>query len=704
MKHSIIVKFIAIFLAAVSLVGAMASVAAITAIERAGLYVNRLDELQERQMNTISADIARSFARLYAVKEYSNMTYSMRVDRYTDPETRADSDHWTLELRQGDTVLVEPGDVSGYSVVKAYTVTPMYPIVSLLGPNDKPHQKPTEAPPTTMPTTPRGAVYADEGRQSAYSGTPVPENYLYYDAETVWDGGPVTYYFYFFEAPEYTVTVYMREGVLESSSLHILTAIYPIRYGAIAVLALGLLFFAIGMVLLCWSAGRDRDGTIRPGGLNRLPLDLYAAIAVVGEYGLLTLFMTLADWALDEGPHPGNLSLLTANLLAAVLLGIAFVFAFAAQIKVKGAYWWHHSMVGFCCGKIVRGIRAVVRGLQALLRMLPILWRWLLTAATMAFGVVLTFLLFLFSRYNDPFELICFLLFLLSLAACVIIVCYGGYCFGVLLSGVQRMSAGQLEHQINTRYLRGDFREFAQQLNALSDTAQKAAKRQLRSERMKTELITNVSHDIKTPLTSIINFVDLLQKPHTDQEQRQYLEVLSRQSYRMKRLIEDLMELSKANTGNMQVNIVPIDAAEAVNQALGEFADKLDFAQLTPVFRQPEEPVMVLADGRLMWRVLSNLLSNAVKYAMPGTRLYVDLLRSADQVLLSLKNVSRAELTGSAEELMERFVQGDASRNTEGSGLGLNIAQSLMEVQQGKLHLTLDGDLFKVTLVFPAEQ
>ena len=386
------------------------------------------------------------------------------------------------------------------------------------------------------------------------------------------------------------------------------------------------------------------------------------------------------------------------------MLGIAFVFAFAAQIKVKGAYWWRHSVVGFCCGKIVRGIRAVVRGLQALLRMLPILWRWLLTAATMAFSVVLTFLLFLFSRYNDPFELICFLLFLLSLAACVAIVCYGGYCFGVLLSGVQRMSAGQLEHQINTRYLRGDFREFAQQLNALSDTAQKAAKRQLRSERMKTELITNVSHDIKTPLTSIINFVDLLQKPHTDQEQRQYLEVLSRQSYRMKRLIEDLMELSKANTGNMQVNIVPIDAAEAVNQALGEFADKLDSAQLTPVFRQPEEPVMVLADGRLMWRVLSNLLSNAVKYAMPGTRLYVDLLRSADQVLLSLKNVSRAELTGSAEELMERFVQGDASRNTEGSGLGLNIAQSLMEVQQGKLHLTLDGDLFKVTLVFPAEQ
>ena len=160
-------------------------------------------------------------------------------------------------------------------------------------------------------------------------------------------------------------------------------------------------------------------------------------------------------------------------------------------------------------------------------------------------------------------------------------------------------------------------------------------------------------------------------------------------------------EMSKASTGNMAVDIMAVDAVEAVNQALGEFADKFERIQLTPVFRQPEEPVYMKADGRLAWRVLSNLLSNAYKYALPGTRLYIDLMELEGKVLISLKNISREELNVSAEELLERFVRGDVSRNTEGSGLGLNIAQSLMELQKGQLQLLVDGDLFKVTLVFP---
>ena len=231
-----------------------------------------------------------------------------------------------------------------------------------------------------------------------------------------------------------------------------------------------------------------------------------------------------------------------------------------------------------------------------------------------------------------------------------------------------------------------------------------AVQSQVRSERMKTELITNVSHDIKTPLTSIINFVDLLSRPHSKEDEKQYLEVLSRQSLQLKKLIEDLMELSKASSGNIQANIMTMDVAESVNQALGEFSDKLEKVHLTPVFHQPAEPALVAADGRLTWRVLSNLLSNAVKYATPGTRVYVEIVKEADTVQLSVKNVSREELRLSAEDLLERFVRGDASRNREGSGLGLNIAKTLMEVQGGSLQLTLDGDLFKVTLAFPAAQ
>jgi signal transduction histidine kinase len=240
-------------------------------------------------------------------------------------------------------------------------------------------------------------------------------------------------------------------------------------------------------------------------------------------------------------------------------------------------------------------------------------------------------------------------------------------------------------------------------LNALADVTVEAAKRQMKSERMKAELVTNVSHDIKTPLTSIINYVDLLQKAESQEQAEEYLEVLSRQSLRLKKLIEDLMEMSKASTGNMSVDLTRLDAVEAINQALGEFSEKLEKAGLIPVFNPPAEPVMMTADGRLTWRVLSNLLSNAVKYAMPGTRLYIDLAKINDQVMISLKNISAEQLNVNSEELMERFVRGDSSRNTEGSGLGLNIAKSLMELQKGQLQLLVDGDLFKVTLFFNEE-
>lgn len=263
------------------------------------------------------------------------------------------------------------------------------------------------------------------------------------------------------------------------------------------------------------------------------------------------------------------------------------------------------------------------------------------------------------------------------------------------------MSEGELDYRIPEDKLLGAFKTCARQLNSLSGAAKIAAEKQLRSERMKTELITNVSHDIKTPLTSIINFVDLLEKPHSDEEETQYLDVLSRQSQSLKKLIEDLMDLSKASTGNMAVNLTAIDIIEAANQALGEFSDKLEKAQLTPIFRTPDSCSTIWADGRLVWRVLSNLLGNVVKYAAPCTRVYLDVAEQEKTVSLSLRNISHEELNITAEELLERFVQGDTSRNTEGSGLGLNIAQSLMEVQHGSLALTLDGDLFKVTLTFP---
>ena len=499
-------------------------------------------------------------------------------------------------------------------------------------------------------------------------------------------------------------------------------------------MALGLVLFAALAVFLCSVAGRKPDSTeIKAGGFNALPLDLYGG-------GVLALCISLGYLAVEVIHHAQDASTVLAAMLllgyGGCVLFVCFCFAFAAQVKMGNWHWLRNSIVGRCISvaleiirgifhliptlwsfalRIVKDIFKVVSALAVLLwswmkkcltvtgrllkkclalcektlSLLPLTWQWIVVGGVLALMLPISFA-------NDSKGWA-----VLWGIASLTTILYGANCFGRLLEGAKRMRSGDLESKVDDKYLVGCFREFAGELNGLADVAMVAAQNQLKSERMKTELITNVSHDIKTPLTSIINYVDLLEKPHTPEEQKAYVEVLSRQSQRLKKLIDDLMEMSKASTGNIQVEIGEIDAVEAVTQALGEFADKLTAAGLTPVFHQSEEDILLLADGRLLWRAMSNVLSNAVKYALPGTRLYVDVSATQDKAIISFKNISGAQLNISAEELMERFVRGDSSRNTEGSGLGLNIAKSLMELQKGQLQLLVDGDLFKVTLVFP---
>ena len=473
------------------------------------------------------------------------------------------------------------------------------------------------------------------------------------------------------------------------------------------ILIAALLLFGVCMVYLCWVAGKKKGmEEICPAGLNALPLDIYTA--AVGFLGFLGVYAWIRLVDLIENNNFGWMMVYLAAALAYVvcLLPVIYIFAIAAQVKGKNHFWWHRSAVGFLLSLAWRGIKWLGRGikwlyrrLRSLARMVPTIWQWLLTAALMV--IVPLFWALCANASHSGRGDFCVLMFLSSLVMNVCVTLYGGWCFGMILKGAKRMAGGDLDTKIDTQYLFGSFRSCADNLNALSDAALIAAREKMKSERMKTELITNVSHDIKTPLTSLINYVDLLQKPHTEEEGLQYLEVLARQSARLKKLIEDLMDMSKASTGNVITEITQVDASEAVYQALGEFADKLHAVGLTPVFKQPEEPVLMQADGRLAWRVMSNLLGNAVKYAMPGTRLYVDVAKVDSKVLISFKNISAEPLNISAEELMERFVRGDASRNTEGSGLGLNIAAGLMEVQKGTMQVLVDGDLFKVTLFFP---
>lgn len=272
-----------------------------------------------------------------------------------------------------------------------------------------------------------------------------------------------------------------------------------------------------------------------------------------------------------------------------------------------------------------------------------------------------------------------------------------------LLKASEKLAAGDLDYRIpeeDMKHMHWFFRKHGEQLNSIAEGMNIAVEEQMKSERMKTELITNVSHDIKTPLTSIINYVDLLQKEHTEEEEKEYLDVLARNSSRLKKLTEDLVEASKASTGNVPLELEKTDVGELVDQSLAEFEEKLKQAELTPVVNI-QEGLCVMADGKLLWRILSNLLSNCVKYAMAGTRVYIDAKRDGDRALIAVKNVSREPLNIPAEELTERFVRGDEARSTEGSGLGLNIARSLAVLQNGDLNITIDGDYFKAEVNLP---
>ena len=566
---------------------------------------------------------------------------------------------------------------------------------------------PTTAPVETVPDIPvTEPVMVGDKPLSSYQINGI----AYYDSTT---GEEVEAKYVYVTMPEMTVTLYIGDNDRDAAAWNLVKIVRQYRQYLLPMVGLCLLGLAATAVYLCSAAGR-KPGVpeVRAGGLNRIPLDVYLVGGGCVIAGCFAGGVALMQY------------LLSSDVLTACCIGIAlcyvgclvfvgFCYAFVAQLKTPGGFWWRNTVCGWCLRLCVR----FAVWLENILSMKA--WPWLVKMAKKLWGILCGCAGWLEKRVNRFISylplvwqwllagVVCILLVLgfnstlWAIAIWILLICYGAYCFGKLMDSASRMSKGDLDIKVDDKHMVGAFSQFAQSLNNLAGVTMDAAQRRLKSERMKTELITNVSHDIKTPLTSIINYVDLLQKAQTEEERKEYLAVLDRQSQRLKKLIDDLMDMSKASTGNMTVDITKVDAVEAVNQALGEFADKLDRAMLSPVFRHDDKSLPMMADGRLVWRVLSNLLGNAVKYAMPGTRLYIDLSQMGGKVILSVKNISREELNIGADELMERFVRGDDSRNTEGSGLGLNIAKSLMELQKGELQLLVDGDLFKVTLIFP---
>ena len=374
-----------------------------------------------------------------------------------------------------------------------------------------------------------------------------------------------------------------------------------------------------------------------------------------------------------------------------VPLTLLFLCVFAAQCKAGTVL--RGSLIGRLLRLVWRIIRAVGRGLYRTAAGLPLIWK----TALVTVGLFFLEMLLVLAGYGSVDGI-----FMVMKLVEFIAILYIALNLRILQKGGEKLAEGDLSQSIDTRPLIGDFKRYGQRMNDLRTGMERAVQEQTKAERMKTELITNVSHDIKTPLTSIINYVDLLQKVDVQPETaREYIAVLDRQSRRLKKLTEDLVEASKASSGALPVELQPTDVAVLFDQIVGEYQERLADCRLTLVARPPETPVSVWADGKLLSRVMDNLVSNICKYALEDTRVYVVAASDAETVTISFKNVSRAELNISPDELMERFVRGDASRHTEGSGLGLSIAGSLVRLMNGTFALSIDGDLFRADVTLP---
>ena len=473
-------------------------------------------------------------------------------------------------------------------------------------------------------------------------------------------GGAVILY-----ALVYLIIVRLRLGILRTNTL-------TYRLGKL----LKFLFHRLNH-----AGKRNESGELVPTWIDRIPLEivLFAIFLLV----LLTLYIT--DYLQHYFWNDFISSLLLLIYGAAILSGLAYT----ASVRIQLGTLWTNTLV-------YRIFRKCADTFPRFCRTVPLTWR---TGLAVVLYMFITFLILAFSVDPRDIALALILWFPMTLLIGALLL-YGSWATHTITQVIRDMANGNIHKKTDPSKFFFIFRQQAEGLNSLGDGLQTAVQAQIKSERFKTELITNVSHDIKTPLTSIINYSDLLLAEHPEGKAGEYAETIYRHSLRLKKLTEDLVEASKASSGAITVNFERIELNQMLRQAVGEYEERLLRAGLTPVCRFTEEEVFISADGRLLWRVFDNLCSNIVKYSLTGTRVYITLTINGGRAIGSFKNISRDTLNVDTEDLLERFVRGDASRHSEGSGLGLNIAQSLCERMNGTLTLACDGDLFKADVEF----
>ena len=470
---------------------------------------------------------------------------------------------------------------------------------------------------------------------------------------------------------------------------------FPMLAGAI----FGSVLWLIGMVWLTVTAGRKpKDEEIHLNGFDRWYTEI-AAGAVIGIWlaGTIISGTLIANSSL--GYSHAVVTVIVTCLICGTYTMAWFLIGYLSLVRrIKAGTLWKNSLIrtvlkwiGKCSGKLADFARAFSRNTAEKIKVLLV-------------GGAFLFLQFLIIGCGFTGAGVFLIILLIVDAAAVIFIIRKADGLDLIMDGLKKISDGELQYKIKTDTLTGKQKVMAEYINNIGGGLDAAVENSLKKERMQTELITNVSHDLKTPLTSIINYVDLMKRENpTDPKIQEYLRILDEKSQRLKVLTEDVVEASKASTGNIKLEMNDIDFVEMVQQVIGEFEEKFQEKNLTMMVHFTDEPSIIYADGQRMWRVLENVFGNVVKYAMEGTRVYAEISNRNKKVTFSLKNISAQPLNISADELTERFIRGDVARNTEGSGLGLSIAKSLTELQGGEFKLYLDGDLFKVMITFVAK-
>ena len=433
---------------------------------------------------------------------------------------------------------------------------------------------------------------------------------------------------------------------------------------------------------------------IATSDFDKIPLEIigFIGICIIG-----LVFILLAQ-EVDTTEFELIISLLFTVYFTIFIVGIII---FDTIIKrIKSRTFWKTTLVG----KIVIILLKPIHKFEKFMEEVRGTSKYFSNAITkfivfVCIEVFLAFIVFILFNSSDPFiflllEFILVAFFIQRMVKAIVN-------YDKIEKKLKEMYEGDNQTQLDKNQFLPVFNQSITYLNDISNGLENAIQDRMKSERLKTELITNVSHDIKTPLTSIINYVDLIKQENIQNEKvKEYIEILDNKSQRLKKLIEDLVEASKVSTGNVKLNLEKINIVELINQAVGEFEDKFESKGLDIVINSNENEIFIFADSRYMYRIIDNLFSNISKYALQNSRVYIDIQKVEDKVYIKMKNISKDKLNIPAEELMQRFVRGDKSRTTEGSGLGISIAQNLTEIQNGKFNLIIDGDLFKTELEF----